>query len=39
MQKQENQKKSNLKVALLLGAVALLVSLWPFYLLNQSIGN
>lgn len=32
------QKKSNLKVGLILGGIALLISLWPLYLLQQAAG-
>jgi hypothetical protein len=39
MEEQGNQKKSNLKVALILGAIALLISMWPLYMLKQSVGN
>lgn len=39
MDKQEDQKSSNLKVGLFLGAVALLISMWPLYMLKQAAGG
>ena len=29
------QRRANIRLALILGAVALLLALWPLYLLNQ----
>jgi hypothetical protein len=39
MNDQQDQKKSNLKVALFLAAIALLISMWPLYILKQSAGS
>ena len=38
MDDQNEHKSSNLKVAFFLGAVALLISMWPLYLLNKASG-
>lgn len=35
MDNQKEQKGSNLKVALILGAIALLISMWPLYMLDK----
>jgi hypothetical protein len=39
MSKNPEQKNSNLKVALILGAVALMISMWPLYVLNKWAGG
>lgn len=38
MNDESPQKGSNLRIALFLGAVALLISMWPLYLLNKAAG-
>lgn len=39
MNDEQKQKKSNLRLAWFLGTVALLISMWPLYLLKQSLGG
>jgi hypothetical protein len=34
-QQTPEQRRSNIRLALILGAIALLLALWPLYLLNQ----
>lgn len=35
----ESLKKSNIRLAIALGAVAVLLALWPLYYLRQSVGS
>jgi hypothetical protein len=39
MDQNDQQKFSNLKLGLFLGAVALLISMWPLYLLSKAGGS
>lgn len=39
MDEHNEQKSSNLRVALFLGAIALVISMWPLYLLNKASGG
>ena len=34
-QQTPDQKRANIRLAVILGAIALLLALWPLYLLNQ----
>lgn len=34
-QQTPEQRRANIRLALILGAIALLLALWPLYLLNQ----
>ncbi len=38
MTEQDSKKKSNLRLAFILGTVAVLLTMWPFYLLQKSLG-
>ena len=33
------QRKANLRLALILGAIAALIGLWPLYLLRHGVGG
>jgi hypothetical protein len=34
-----SQKRSNIRLAVALGAVALILSMWPLYILRQGLGG
>ena len=38
MDNEENHKKSNLRIALILGGIAILIALWPLYILRHGLG-
>jgi hypothetical protein len=37
MDNEQNQKKSNLRVALFLAGLAMLIALWPLYILRNGL--
>ncbi len=39
MTEDKEHKSSNLRIALFLGAIALVISMWPLYLLNKAAGG